>query len=322
MIDINLMIEGSGGKTFKPIVLDGITWETVRKGAPSKLEFSVMKDGSLSFSEGSRVQLQVNGQNVFIGFIFTKQRTKDRIIKCTAYDQLRYLKNKDTYVYTDKTASDVIRMIAKDFGLNTGSIADTGYRIALRDEDNQTLFDIILNALDLTLDATGKVYVLYDDFGKIALKNIEDMRLQLLIDNETAEDFDYTSSIDKDTYNKVKVIQENSKDGVRDVFDEQNDEHVKTWGVLQYFMSVQEGVNAQNLVNTILKAKDRKTRTLSIKGALGDISVRAGCSLPVTLDLGDSVTNNEYLMCEKVVHTFTADHHSMDIEFYNLKDNS
>ena len=63
-------------------------------------------------------------------------------------------------------------MIAKDFNLQCGEIADTGFVIDYRVEDSITLFDTIQNALDLTL-INQKLYVLYDDFGKLTLKNIE-----------------------------------------------------------------------------------------------------------------------------------------------------
>ena len=52
-------------------------------------------------------------------------------------------------------------------------------------------------------------YCLYDDFGKLTLKNIESMKLDLLVDSETAENYDYTSSIDSNTYNKVKLFYDN-----------------------------------------------------------------------------------------------------------------
>ncbi len=77
--------------------------------------------------------------------------------------------------------------------LNVGTIEDTGYIIASRVEDNKTLFDIIQNALDLTLQNRKKLYVLYDDFGKLTLKNVESMKLNLMIDDETAENYSYTS---------------------------------------------------------------------------------------------------------------------------------
>lgn len=308
------------GKDVTKALVDGIEYETQRKGAPSTLNFTVLGEVCDSFTEGNNVQLAVNGTKLFNGFVFSREHDKLKQIKVLCYDQLRYLKNKDTYVYLNKSATEVINMVAADFGLQLGSIADTGFKIAARDEDNQTLFDIILNALDLTTLATNKLYVLYDDFGKITLKPVDELKLDCLISQDTCENYEYGASIDKDTYNKAKVIVENSKSSTRDVYDEQDDTNVQKWGVLQYFMKVSKNDNAQALCNTILKAKNRKIRTLSAKGIIGDLRVRAGYSLPVKLELSDGTVNNEYLMCETVKHHIFADRLSMDIEFYNLKD--
>ena len=111
-MDIQLLIQGQGGKVYQPIVEDGITWETNRKGAPSILDFTVIKDGLISFPEGAKVQLKVDGKGIFSGFVFQKSRDKEQRIKVTAYDQLRYFKNKTTLRYTAKTASELLRMIA------------------------------------------------------------------------------------------------------------------------------------------------------------------------------------------------------------------
>ena len=63
-------------------------------------------------------------------------------------------------------------MISEDFEMQCGEIEDTGFKIPSRIEENTTLFDMIQNALDLTLENKKEMYVLYDDFGKITLKNI------------------------------------------------------------------------------------------------------------------------------------------------------
>ena len=131
------------------------------------------------------------------------------MIAVTAYDQLRYLKNKDTYVYENMTASRLIQMIADDFQLNTGEIRDTGFVIGSGVEDNTTLFDMIEKALDQTLTNSGEMFVLYDDFGSLTLKNISDMYVRnnrdeyLVISAASGENFEYTSSIDSRTYNRI-----------------------------------------------------------------------------------------------------------------------
>ena len=138
----------------------------------------------------------------------------------TAYDQLRYLKNKDTKVYEDKTAAEFIRMVAADYSLNTGTIEDTAFVIESRVEENTSLFEMIENALDLELTNTGELYVLYDDFGKLTLKHLSDMYVgepgaYLMIDEATGENFEYTSSIDDSTYNRVKLTYDNEERGRR-----------------------------------------------------------------------------------------------------------
>ncbi len=42
--------------------------------------------------------------------------------------------------------------------------------------------------------------MLYDDAGKLALKNIANMALDLVIEEQTAESYDYESSIDDEVY--------------------------------------------------------------------------------------------------------------------------
>ena len=113
-MNVELLI-ASGSGLIAPSVEEGIQWTTERAGSPSTLKFTVVKDASIAFEEGDPVRLKVDGKEVFFGFVFTKKRNKEHLIEVTAYDQLRYLKNKDTYVYENKTAGEVVKMIASDF---------------------------------------------------------------------------------------------------------------------------------------------------------------------------------------------------------------
>ena len=310
-VNIELLIQ-HGDKVFIPVVQEGITWTTERKGCPGELRFKVVKDDVISFTEGDAVRLKVNGQNVFYGFIFKKQRDKEQIISVTAYDQLRYLKNKDTIVYENKTAGELIQMIAKDYMMQTGTIEDTGFKIKSRVEENTSLFDMIQNALDMTLENQKYMYVMYDDFGKIALKGLDNMRLNLLIDEETGENFDYTSSIDSNTYNKVKLTYDNEKTGTREVYVAQDSENMNAWGVLQYFDTLQEGENGKAKADALLSLYNKKTRNLTIKNAFGDVRVRAGSMIVVIMDLGDMKLKN-LMLVEKCKHEFKESQHLMTL---------
>lgn len=310
-MDYELLIQ-HGNKVYQPIVTGEIQWQTERKGVQGSLTFKVVKDATLNFTEGDSVRLKVDGKKVFYGFVFQKKRNKDGIITVTAYDQLRYLKNKDTYVYSNKTASEVVQMLAKDFNLQCGTMEDTKFKIESRVEDNQTLFDIIQNALDLTLQNKKEMYVLYDDFGKLTLKNIGNMKVGILIDEDTGENFDYTSSIDGETYNKIKLVYNNEKTGKRETYIAQDSSHINQWGVLQYFETIDEKTNGKAKADALLSLYNQKTRNLTIKGAFGDVRVRAGTLVAVSLNLGDIIANS-FLLVEQAKHTFSESLHTMDL---------
>lgn len=310
-MEVELLITNKD-KSYIPVVQEGITWKTERKGVPGELNFSVLKDDIIDFTEGNPVRLKVDGKNIFYGFIFSQKRNRDKIIEVTAFDQLRYFKNKDTYVYTNKTAGEFIKMLAMDFNMQIGTLEDTGFKIASRVEDNTTLFDMIQNALDLTLHNKKEMYVMYDDFGKIALKNISSMQLDLLIDEETGENYTYTSTIDSNTYNKIKLSYENEQTGKRDIYIAQDSNNINNWGVLQYFDTLKEGENGKAKADALLQLYNAKTRTLSISNAFGDTRVRAGSMIVVQLDLGDIKLKN-LMLVEKCKHVFKESEHFMDL---------
>ena len=152
----------------------------------------VLKDDVLDFSEGSAVRLKENGDEVFFGFVFKQQRAKEQIITVTAYDQLRYLKNKDTIVYENnplllledrllfqvhsqsiiqrsfehtpflscRDCQDLPRINqvrVSPYHAFVGVLENTNYIIESRVEENTSLFEMIQNALDLTLQNTGEM---------------------------------------------------------------------------------------------------------------------------------------------------------------------
>lgn len=319
-MNIEMFVAGhkTGSGLVIPAIEEGIELVWERYGKPGKIVFSVVCDEALKIDEGNSVSFKVDGKNVFYGFVFSKREDKNGILQVTAYDQLRYLKNKDTYIYEDKTASQVIDNLAKDFSLNLGTLEDTGYVIASRVEDNVTLYDMIENALGLTLQNTKQMFVMYDDFGKITLKNIANMKVggdsegYLLIDEETAENFEYESSIDVSTYNKIKLICNNNDSGARDVYIAEDSSHFNEWGVLQYFGNLEKDENGKDKADKLLELYNHKTRNLRVNNAFGDTRVRGGSLVLVRLKLHDLYIQN-FMMVEKVVHKFKLEEHFMDL---------
>lgn len=302
----------NGNTTYEPVITGEVKLSTERFGSPGKLTFEVVKDGIINFQEGNAVQFRVDDVDIFLGYVFEKKRSKGETISVTAYDQLRYLKNKDVKQFENKKASQIVKSLAADFRLNCGEIADTGWVIEGLIEDNKTLFDMIQDALDETLTNTKVMYVLYDNFGKLTLKNVQDMRLNILMTDKTAEDFDYSTSIDSETYNQIKLYYDNKDTGLREIYMAKDGSNISNWGLLQYVEKADSNIGLPSKANALLSLYDKKTRKLSLKNAFGDIRVRAGCGIAVSLGLGD-INVNQYFICEAVTHTFKADMHLMDI---------
>lgn len=313
---LQLEIRG-GGAGYIPAVVERATLTTERKNVPGKLTFAALWDDKLAVEEGNLVRLSVNGQPVFAGFVFTLSRTKAGRVQITAYDQLRYLLNKDTYVFENATAAAMIRMIAADYGVNVGEIEETGYVIPSRVLDNRTLLDMMQDSLEMTLTNTGTLYCLYDDAGALTLRQASRMKVGLMLDGAGAEDFSYASSIDGGVYNAVKLVCEEDADGAgagqRRVFQASDPANQGKWGTLQYFEVVADPANAGSKARALLALYNAKRKTLSVRGALGDVRVRAGSLIMVRLDLGDTQVAS-WMMVESCTHVFAEQRHSMDLK--------
>lgn len=313
-LEIQRFVNNNVTDVYYPIIKDDVVWETEWKGTPSKLSFTVIKDDIIAFQEGDLVIFKWNDVGIFKGFVFEKKRDKNHHIQVTAYDQLRYFANKHSMNYEDKTASELLKMLLDDFKMTKGTIENTKHRIAARDEDNQTYFDIVLNALNETLLNTKEEYVLFDDFGKVSLVNIRSKVYGLEITTDTAENFQYTSSIDKDTYTEALVVKVDKESKVVEWlrYPESNGENQKQWGILREVLKAGKDDNLLNVAKTFLKAKNRKTREIDITGCLGDLNVRAGTSVHVNLYIGD-IHVNRYVLCNRVTHRFNHGVHLMDL---------
>lgn len=311
MADAVLTIQ-HGNNLYYPLVLDSPTLTLERKGSPGQLRFTVLHDDGMKFEEGDVVRFYYGDKGIFLGFVFTKKHNKERQIEVMAYDQTRYLKNKYTYLFSNKTAAQIVNALCSDFGIKTGHVEDTYYTIPSLLCENKSLIDIILDALDETLMNTGEMYILYDNFGALELRHLADMVSNVLIDDETAENYTYSSSIDEETYNKIVLYYVDEETKVFMPYSAKDDTSIQKWGLLQYFEEVSNPSIGQNKADALLKLYNKKTRQLQINDAFGCVSVRAGSLIPVKLHTADGSINH-YLLVEKVTHKFEDNHYTMDL---------
>ena len=359
---------------------DGITLDRSPDLAPAKLTFNVLKDPLLDIQEGDLVNFKVNGELIFVGYIFEKSRSKNNIIQVTCYDQCRYLKSEGYYIFDGKnSASELIIALSKDLGIKLGEIAPTEYKIS-RVFDGKSYQDILLTMLKLTSINSPKIpvkalnakktktlnpdkyrggfsgldnvrmdkdshaertlnpekadhtfdeistdvkrkpiYVAYDDKGLLTVKELNDMVTDILIDASQVEDYEYISSIDRNTFTQILVVREakTGSDKHKEAYRTGGAyalEETKRWGVLQkVYKPDEKDLNAIEKAKVMLDKLARKTHTLRLKGCLGRTIIRPGSGIWLNFDIGDQILN-ELVYVQAVTHNFSNNKHTMDLD--------
>lgn len=303
-------------------VVSDMTITTYLEDNPGKLEFTIQATNPLAFWEGATVSVVLDGYNMFKGFVFKKARDQDvRKIKVTCYDQLRYLKNKDSRVFEGVTSNQIFERLCRDFVLKYRTVDRSSHICAPRSEDATSLYDMIKNALDDTLVNTNEWYFIRDNFGTLEHLNIKScLRPEVLGDGSFVTGFNYETSIDDNVYNQIKLYRDNENTGKREVFiinDTVNGgEKIKRWGILQLYEKVDEKYNIAQIESRALQmlkyyCDTRRSLTLN---CIGIKEFFAGCIFKCKIaDLGD-LSLNSYLLVTECTHKFSNEQHTMDIK--------
>lgn len=281
----------------------------------SKLEFSYIDD-DLKLRNGATVRF-VNDDIKFRGYVFKHGRNKKKEITVTAYDQLRYAKAKDVIVIKNDTVTTLTSRMCNYLRLKKGTLTDTNYALPTSVQDDKTWLDIIYSAIGETLTNKGKWYCLRDEYGSVAIRDLEDLKLNLVLgDGSLCYDFDYEKSIDDNFYNMIKIYVKGKDDATVGSFTTAHDtKSVEKFGLLQYFetMENKNSSQAKSKAEMLLKLYNREVETLSLN-CLGDTRVRAGSSIYITIgDIGLTEKNLKRLIVRSVTHEFLPVH-TMQIE--------
>lgn len=320
-MNLELTVQDSVSGTIYDLseLAEGLTWDTAMLSQPGKLSFSYLYDPKVVINEGSPVSLKIGGTGVFFGYIFKRTKNQDEKVGVVAYDQMRYLKNKDTYVLSGYTASTLFVKICKDFKLAYRVLDSSAYVLPNKIQDGKALFEILQYGIDVTLANAAKWFYFYDNFGTLEFADINRLKtLVYLGDASLTNGYEFSSSIDDDTYNQVKLVKENKKTAKRDVYMVKDSSTIRTWGTLQYFESMGEDANEVQIkarAEQLLKLKNRITKTFKWAG-MGDIRIRAGSGVVIGIeelkDLG--MPYEVYFMVVGCSHSFENDNHTMQLE--------
>lgn len=292
---------------------------------PATITDSINKAGICTFTtqinsifipeEGDAVSVKYDDTSYFVGYIVKIGRADADQDKLTCYDQLWYLKAKDGYVFKNKTASDVAKVLFSTFSLKVGKIEETGYNLGSQTFDDKAGLDIISDCLNLTLRNTKNYFYIKDEAGLATLRNIKSSVSDLVVSaSSNIFGFSYERGIDSDTYNQIKLVVDNSTTGKREVYLTKDSSTIKKWGLLQYFEKLDDSVNAaqaKSKADAMLMLKNRVQQTLSVS-VLGDKSVRAGNMIYVDLPLAPV---KKFLLCTGAAHTLDSVSHTVKADF-------
>ena len=235
-------------------VTTSVNISTQRLDSPGKMVFDVIENQGISIEEGTQVAFTDDGQPVFKGYVFSAKRKHDGKVTYTAYDQLRYLKAKASFAFSDITLEGMIKSIASHFGLKVGALAPTGYVFPTYIAENQTCLDIIFDALSKVTVQTGKIFNFYDYNGELRLTEAKDMFIDTIIGSSSlATGYTYTRDIDSKTYNRIKLVKPNESSGRTDVYLVEDTGTQADWGFVQYCKEVYDSLNPPQIEETATK---------------------------------------------------------------------
>lgn len=299
------------------------------KDAASRVELKFRSEDMKDIELGNVISITYKGTGMFKGYIFSIVEKYGDLIEVVAFDQLRYLKNQHTMTIKNKTATKLIKELAAEFKLKLGEIEETSVDIAVKQiiVENQSLFEIINNALDDTMLANKKQgrirqYILFDDFGKLTLKDQKGLKSDLVFENSNIIKFENQSSIDSQTYNKIFIYYKDDKEKKVDKYIIEDSDTQSKWGVLQKTFSVEKITKdqADEWGQKLLKYFNIPNWKFEITTLLQDPEIRGGTNIKVSLDLNNKKLQKN-MVVSKVIHNFSNNEYTMDLTLLGVSEN-
>lgn len=301
--------------------LSNLSCTTNIQDQPGKASFDLVCPAIPPFYEGATVSIIEDNKPVFKGFIFTKKKTQIKdVINITAYDSLRYLKNKDSMVFEGLTSAEICSRVCKAAVLPHRIVDNSTHICTPRSNDNVAMYDMIKSALDDTTIKTGKWFIIRDNFGVIEHVNVMSLWSGIILgDKNSVISYSYESTIDKDVANQVKLYRDNAETGKRDIFivnDTINGgNNIREWGILQYYEAVDDNLTLSQIEDRamgILRLYNRTRKSLKLH-CMGTFNVFAGCIIRgVMTDIEDTILDR-FLLVTECTHNIKNGEHTMDI---------
>lgn len=280
------------------------------------------------FEEGSRIQVTWKEKGIFFGYIFKRETDKHGTIKITAYDQLRYLKNKDMHINKGETLAATFKKFCEVFNLKYKIAEDSGYIVPPKIFSDTNIYEILKYSIDANIQGVKKQYIIYDDFGTLTLNNIENLKTDYIFsDVSMITDYRYNRSIDNNTYNQIKLVRENKDEHIHYTFITKDSDNQKRWGILQYFKKVNEqagdgiiqewGKNLLNIYNVVEEKLNINALALNNDDDIWNVKAGTGIMIAVNTALGN--IGNEMYLINRCTHSLkNENYHTLSLEVIKL----
>lgn len=319
MLDMELTFENPDtGEIWKYYPSD-ISYKTERTPSAGVLTGTVPNIGDNRPPLGATCRFRVDGYTVFIGYVFQEGLSSWNEMNFTAYDCIRYLKNPfSMYYYQDYQPRTVIEDMCYRYQIKIGSLVDipsTGYALTV---DNESCLDVIAKLVENATIITGEVLVFFSENDKVYLMKAKDMISDVLVGEKSlATDYNFTSSIDDDTFNEIALYRESQTVGGRAFVDAKDEANVTRWGPLCMMESCDDAMTNAKMhdkARKLLEMKDRPFKSMSIE-ALGVLGLRAGMMITIHFPtLKDSVSRKQQVLIDSIEHKFADGQHTMSME--------
>ena len=274
--------------TYLTPFVTGITWAGDITEASRSCEISLNNtiDGTtkaiLTLEVGKSIRFKVDDDEVFRGVIFGTEMNSDGSMRITVRDYNHYLtKNTDSLKFKKMKASEIVKSICKKYGIDYGTIDDTGYVIPKLIFRDKTIYDMIITALTETRQKTGKVFLLSNEKGKLVLRERKKQVKRLVIsDGSNILGANMTQSIE-DLRNSVRYTGKSGPDA-KGVTVSDSDS-IKKYGLMREKQddSDKKDSQLQPIASALLKELN-KVATESNVDVIGHKDIFAGATVQVT----------------------------------------
>lgn len=298
-------------------LVEGLSWSGSKGSAPRSLDINMVftdrgGHSKVDAAEGQGILFRENDVELFRGIIF-KQGGSPGKKTLTVHDQLIYsTRNKEADLFVGKTADQIAKKVFAEFGIPIGSITSTGYVIPYLLFDGDTPYDMVMTALKITHENTGKRFALFSKDGKVNIAAKKDQLKQWVIESGVnLVEYSYESSIE-DTVTKVKMIAEFDKKTITAVSDDGGLQ--KLYGTMQHFEKSSEKTTQAELnakAKAVLKEQGKVKKSFSLSNIPGISDIITGVAIYVIVeDLG--IARPYYV--ESDTHTFKGKNHTMTLK--------